>query len=417
MAGVTFLITLIAFYVCGDNPGVSGKFRNLTNRKLRLFWVNHQRQPYLNSLVRAGQEVSFATYVPHEFFWAELRGPEVPVTRAGVQRERFRIEQNKVIYCITDETTPKEQVEELEEELDFMKGYVERTGRQWIGPIPRDPPIYKFKEAPHVGHTELVELDEPSAKWLCGDEANPECRAKPEPLTLEVIATRPRAFVVHEFLSDFECERIIEFHRSKLTRSTTGNGENAKQESVRSSLSARMGRDVLEVSDAIYRRLAKLVDLPEELLTENGISEAFNIVNYQVGQQYTPHFDTGVGDKMESRFISAILYFNTPTGGGATSFPAAPTEDGGQGVYVEATKRSVMFFYDLLEDGNFDEFSLHAGEPVTEGEKWIAAAWLWEPAISKPDKTFVDKYKTSTVESLFDAQGKPKKQHQQKTEL
>jgi hypothetical protein len=60
--------------------------------------------------------------------------------------------------------------------------------------------------------------------------------------------------------------------------------------------------------------------------------------------------------------------------------PFFPLSGNGKiGTSITATKGTLAFFYDLLEDGNADELSLHAGMPVIEGEKWIAPLWIWEP--------------------------------------
>ena len=42
-------------------------------------------------------------------------------------------------------------------------------------------------------------------------------------------------------------------------------------------------------------------------------------------------------------------------------------------------KGGAGFFYNLLPDGNPDEFALHAAQPVKIGEKWFANVWLWDP--------------------------------------
>jgi prolyl 4-hydroxylase len=116
------------------------------------------------------------------------------------------------------------------------------------------------------------------------------------------------------------------------------------------------------------------------VLHNNRSAESINVVFYGVGQEYTAHYDTiSDGTKTEYRFISPLLYFNTPDRGGSTSFPkAGPNEEG---VHVPAVKGNLMFFYDLLEDGNIDSYSVHAGTPVLEGEKWIGAAWIWDPQL------------------------------------
>jgi len=34
-----------------------------------------------------------------------------------------------------------------------------------------------------------------------------------------------------------------------------------------------------------------------------------------------------------------------------------------------------VLFYSQLPDGNMDDFSQHAAEPVTDGEKWLINLW------------------------------------------
>ncbi len=44
---------------------------------------------------------------------------------------------------------------------------------------------------------------------------------------------------------------------------------------------------------------------------------------------------------------------------------------------VAPRKGSAVLFYNLLEDGNGDDLSLHAALPVWKGEKWLANFWVW----------------------------------------
>jgi len=61
------------------------------------------------------------------------------------------------------------------------------------------------------------------------------------------------------------------------------------------------------------------------------------------------------------------MYLNTPEEGGGTGFPAV-------GLTVTAQRGSAVYF--AYETG--EQASLHAGLPVTRGEKWIATKWLRE---------------------------------------
>jgi prolyl 4-hydroxylase len=69
------------------------------------------------------------------------------------------------------------------------------------------------------------------------------------------------------------------------------------------------------------------------------------------------------------RVASVVMYLNTPSCGGATTFPDAKFE-------VGAIKGNAVFFsYDRPHPMTR---SLHGGAPVTEGEKWVATKWLRE---------------------------------------
>jgi prolyl 4-hydroxylase len=202
----------------------------------------------------------------------------------------------------------------------------------------------------------------------------------PEQLNVEVISTEPRVFRIKNFLSEFECDFIVAMATPKLERSTTGSGENTRVDNVRTSQSAWLTRSHGDVMDAVYRRIGVATHIPQELIRESKIAENLNVLRYPVGGEYTPHYDVGADGQTASRFISGLLYLNTPEEGGGTSFPKAVNEDGSLGMYLDAEKGSMVFFYDLLEDGNVDERSLHSGTKVIKGHKWVSPLWLWEPS-------------------------------------
>jgi len=199
-----------------------------------------------------------------------------------------------------------------------------------------------------------------------------------EGLTIEVVSIKPKAFRIVDFLSDFETDYIINQAAPRLGRSTVGHGEDARDSGTRTSKSAWLHRGHSEVLEAIYTRVGLVTRVPDAAMAEENV-ESLNVLNYPTGAEYTPHYDWGADGKVSSRFISSLLYLNTPEGGGSTSFPKAVMPDGSVGTEIPAIKKSLAFFYDLLEDGNADELSLHAGTPVTAGEKWIAPLWIWEP--------------------------------------
>jgi prolyl 4-hydroxylase len=103
------------------------------------------------------------------------------------------------------------------------------------------------------------------------------------------------------------------------------------------------------------------------------------VVHYQDGQKYDSHHDWGVSGYPESRYITLLLYLSDmegPAAGGETAFPKAAD---GRGIKVQPGKGNAVLFYNLLEDGNGDDLALHAALPRTQGEKWLANFWVWDP--------------------------------------
>jgi prolyl 4-hydroxylase len=285
---------------------------------------------------------------------------------------------------------------------EFLQLYEERTGEIWKSSIPRHAPLHIYWSVPDIGYEHKVSVAGPATKWL-----SPTLQASSESMSIRVLSIRPRVFVVDNFLSDFECDHLVAYHRPlmEISKVVAGPSQTSQvDQKVRDSYSSRMRRDDDQITESIYQRLALAFKLPEELMTDKKCSEPINILHYKASGQFLPHYDV-VSNEKSSRFLSALLYFNTldkEVNGGGTSFPKAK-------LTVDAVKGRLMFFYDLLPDGNLDVYSLHSGDPVKKGEKWAAAAWLWDPFYQRgasPEEE--EKYRTSKVPSLFHSiTGKP----------
>ena len=96
------------------------------------------------------------------------------------------------------------------------------------------------------------------------------------PLTLTVVSTSPRAFIIPHFLNAYECDRIVQLAEKGMNVSLTGDGFATE---YRSSLTAWLGRRVTPLIDSLYRRAADLLQVHEKELTRR--SEQLQIVNYQ----------------------------------------------------------------------------------------------------------------------------------------
>jgi prolyl 4-hydroxylase len=219
---------------------------------------------------------------------------------------------------------------------------------------------------------------------MCKGSAE-ECHSlEPVHLELEVISLQPRAFVIKNFLSDFEAEEIISYGSPRLGKSIVGDvGSGAFESDTRTSKNTWLPRKTSDITDTLFRRAADLLQLDEKILDRHKAAEDLQIVHYQDGQKYDSHHDWGVNGHPESRFITLLLYLNdlvSPDAGGETAFPKA---NDGLGIKIHPGKGSAVLFYDLLEDGNGDDLSLHAALPIRKGEKWLANFWVWDPKFSE----------------------------------
>jgi prolyl 4-hydroxylase len=177
-------------------------------------------------------------------------------------------------------------------------------------------------------------------------------------------------YKIHNFLDDSEIKTIIDKGKKGIHRSTTG----GIVQSTRTSKTAWVHRDSRScVLENLYRRVADTLRINHKELSEN--AEDIQLVHYDPGQKYDAHYDWGVGRNMNCRYATLLLYLSDqadPHAGGTTSFPKA-------NLTVHPGKGSAVLFYDILDDGNVDDMSLHAADPVIRGDKWLANFWVWDP--------------------------------------
>jgi len=181
----------------------------------------------------------------------------------------------------------------------------------------------------------------------------------------------PVVRVLDGLLTDDECGDLIALASPRLARSLTVDDKGRHQtDERRTSNGMFFSLGETPLIERIERRIARLVDLP----VEHG--EGLQVLHYQPGQEYEPHFDwfdptqpgfNAVTARGGQRIASIVMYLNTPEEGGGTGFPAA-------GLIVTALRGSAVYF--AYDTG--DQSSLHAGLPVLRGEKWIATKWLRE---------------------------------------
>lgn len=189
------------------------------------------------------------------------------------------------------------------------------------------------------------------------------------------ICDSPRIYVCSHFLSDADCDHIIQLARPSLQRTTVlnPNGPDTVIDSRRTSLGTWLTQSMRDhVVRALERQVANVTEIPER----NG--EGMQILYYGVGAEYQPHFDyfdpsTPGGrahyNRGGQRVATFLVYLNTPEKGGETVFPRV-------NIKVTPEKGKAVLFYNVNKVGKEDPMSLHGGMPVIQGEKWLLTRWL-----------------------------------------
>jgi prolyl 4-hydroxylase len=178
--------------------------------------------------------------------------------------------------------------------------------------------------------------------------------------------------VFANLLSAAECDALIQAAKPRLSRSLTvdthtGNETLHPDRTSQGMFFERFENDVVL---RVEKRIAKLLHWP----VKHG--EGLQVLRYRKGSQYLPHYD--YFDPREAgtaalllrggqRVATLIMYLAAPEAGGATVFPDLDLQ--------VIPKRGQAVFFNYAEPLPAS-LSLHGGEPVIAGEKWIATKWL-----------------------------------------
>ena len=190
-----------------------------------------------------------------------------------------------------------------------------------------------------------------------------------------LFSSDPIIYVVDDFISEDECQEFINCSKDKLQPATVVGLKEEQKLQDRTNEFAWLEHHANETIHEVSKRLSILVQMP----IRN--AEMFQVVHYESGTEYKPHFDsfdqsTELGKKYwepgGQRMITALIYLNDVADGGATYFPEL-------NISINPKKGNVLVFHNTIsETTNINPRSLHAGMPVSSGEKWAANLWFRE---------------------------------------
>lgn len=201
-----------------------------------------------------------------------------------------------------------------------------------------------------------------------------ESALAPPPVEARLHPSQPRVHVARGALSPEEAHLLMLLGAPHLHRSATVDpGTGARLEApLRTSHDASFDPLIEDIGlVAVQQRMAAFAGLPL------GNAEPLILLRYRPGEEYRPHRDYlppsrvvplqagGAGQ----RAATVIAYLRAPAAGGATVFPDLD-------IRLPVAPGAMLLFDNLDAAGDPDPRTLHAGEPVLRGEKWVATLWI-----------------------------------------
>lgn len=182
-------------------------------------------------------------------------------------------------------------------------------------------------------------------------------------ITATVLHEEPLIMKFDHVLSDEECQTFIETAVSRLKQSKLANKEVSL---IRTSSGMFFEENESPLVTLIENRISSLMHVPV------AHAEGLQILHYEPGQEFREHYDffgLNSPSNHNNRISTLIIYLNDVEEGGETRLPKL-------GITVKPIRGSAVYFEYFYNNQALNELTLHSGEPVIRGEKWVATQWM-----------------------------------------
>ncbi|KAL5063629.1 hypothetical protein RYX36_025366 [Vicia faba] len=188
---------------------------------------------------------------------------------------------------------------------------------------------------------------------------------------VETISWEPRAFLYHHFLTNEECEHLINIAKPSMHKSVVVDAKTGKSvvSSIRTSSGTFLQRGADKTVRNIEKRIADFTFIP----VEHG--EGLQVLHYEVGQKYVPHLDYFKDEYNTrnggNRMATMLMYLSDVEEGGETVFPYAKgdfssvpwwnelSDCGKKGLSIKPKMGDAIFFWSMKPNATLDTSSLH----------------------------------------------------------
>lgn len=183
----------------------------------------------------------------------------------------------------------------------------------------------------------------------------------------ERVSQSPQVLYFRNFLTAAECAFLIDIARPQLQAAVVVDPQTGEfiRDPVRTSDSVAFPFvSETPAIHAINRRIAQAA----QQAPEHG--EPVQVLRYRPGEEYKPHSDA-LGGEGNQRVLTFLVYLNEAFEGGETLFIRS-------GMKVRGRTGDAILFRNVGVGGRPDPMAVHAGLPVTRGEKLLLSKWIRE---------------------------------------
>lgn len=193
-------------------------------------------------------------------------------------------------------------------------------------------------------------------------------RLAENPAVYKVPTDKAEIFALGDFLTPGECKRMIAQIDAVAKPSSVYDSEYGK--SFRTSYSGNV-----DATDPLVRSITRRID--DLLGIEPQYGETVQGQRYLPSQEFQPHWDyfhTAADywrqEKRRGgqRSWTAMAFLNPVGGGGTTDFTRL-------GLSIEPKPGALLIWNNADANGVPNEWTMHAGRPVTEGVKYVITKW------------------------------------------
>lgn len=317
--------------------GFFGKFVNMSPKPIQVHWKSSAGAlTYITDIEPFGS-AGTATYPDHTFVATPKDRPtkhlatwKMAPTNSLYYYDPFRGKPDRAQKALSSQEYHLYHIQYQNQA--FAVQYREFTGRDWLSLYGyKPPPKFHMWRADSLGQVHTVTTEEihfvenPNPKELqrgvsgYGPRPDEITRMRPfrakEPtldLQLKVLSCSPRVFEIQDFLSAVEVEHLLSLTKTANLQASSTRASEASEvtrdETTRTSRNSWIARHTDMVVDAIHRRAADVLQLPEALLrfrraseipefpeTMISIAERLQVVHYSKGQRT---YCRAVGDEI-----------------------------------------------------------------------------------------------------------------------